>query len=163
MRWVQLCGSLSILWHCFSLGLEWKLTFSSLWPHPSSENWIKDLLSMAPPIRTRPVSPSVSLSHQEASLSLLPSPSEGRQTENHNHRKLTSLITWTTALSNSVKLSHAVRVGPPKTDGSPWRVLTMWSTGEGSGKPLKHSCLENPMNSMKWQKDVTLKEELPRT
>ena len=33
-----------------------------------------------------------------------PSPSEGRQTENHNHRKLTNLITWTTALSNSVKL-----------------------------------------------------------
>ena len=28
MRWVQLCGSLSILWHCVSLGLEWKLTFS---------------------------------------------------------------------------------------------------------------------------------------
>ena len=29
MRWVQLCGNLSILWHCLSLGLEWKLTFSS--------------------------------------------------------------------------------------------------------------------------------------
>ena len=29
MRWVQLCGSLSILWHCLSLGLQWKLTFSS--------------------------------------------------------------------------------------------------------------------------------------
>ena len=29
VRWVQLCGSLSILWHCLSLGLEWKLTFSS--------------------------------------------------------------------------------------------------------------------------------------
>ena len=29
VRWVQLCGSLSILWHCSSLGLEWKLTFSS--------------------------------------------------------------------------------------------------------------------------------------
>jgi len=28
-RWVQLCGSLSILWHCLSLGLEWKLTFPS--------------------------------------------------------------------------------------------------------------------------------------
>ena len=28
-RWVQLCGSLNILWHCLSLGLEWKLTFSS--------------------------------------------------------------------------------------------------------------------------------------
>ena len=33
---------------------------------------------------------------------------EGRQTENHNYRKLTNLITWTTALSNSMKLSHAV-------------------------------------------------------
>ena len=33
-----------------------------------------------------------------------PSLSEGRQTENHNHRKLTNLITWTTALSNSMKL-----------------------------------------------------------
>ena len=29
MRWLQLCGSLSFLWHCLSLGLEWKLTFSS--------------------------------------------------------------------------------------------------------------------------------------
>ena len=38
----------------------------------------------------------------------------------------------------------------------------MWSTGEGNGKPLQHSCLENPMNSMKRQKDMTLKEELPR-
>ena len=38
----------------------------------------------------------------------------------------------------------------------------MWSTGEGNGKPLQHSCLENPMNSMKRQKDRILKEELPR-
>ena len=38
----------------------------------------------------------------------------------------------------------------------------MWSTGEGNGKPLQYSCLENPMNSMKRQKDKTLKEELPR-
>ena len=38
----------------------------------------------------------------------------------------------------------------------------MWSTGEGNGKPLQHSCLENPMNSMKMQKDRTLKDELPR-
>ena len=36
-----------------------------------------------------------------------------------------------------------------------------WSTGEGNGKPLKYSCLENPMNSMKRQKDRTLKDELP--
>ena len=37
----------------------------------------------------------------------------------------------------------------------------MWSTGEGNGKPLQCSCLENPMNSMKRQKDKTLKDELP--
>ena len=35
-----------------------------------------------------------------------------------------------------------------------------WSTGEGSGKPLQYSCLENPMNRMKRQKDRTLKDEL---
>ena len=39
----------------------------------------------------------------------------------------------------------------------------MWSTGEGNGKPLQHSCFENPMNSMKRQKDRTLKDELPRS
>ena len=37
-----------------------------------------------------------------------------------------------------------------------------WSTGEGNGKPLQYSCLENPMNSMKRQKDKMLKDELPR-
>ena len=36
----------------------------------------------------------------------------------------------------------------------------MWSTGESNGKPLRYSCLENPMNSMKRQKDRTLKDEL---
>ena len=35
-----------------------------------------------------------------------------------------------------------------------------WSTGEGNGKPLQYSCLENRMNSMKRQKDKTLKDEL---
>ena len=38
----------------------------------------------------------------------------------------------------------------------------MWSTGEGDGKPLQYSCLENPMNSMKRQNDRTLKDEFPR-
>ena len=38
-----------------------------------------------------------------------------------------------------------------------------WSTGEGNGKPLRYSCLENPMNSMKRQKAMTLKDELPRS
>ena len=39
----------------------------------------------------------------------------------------------------------------------------MWSTGEGNGKPLQYSCLENPMNSMRWQKDRTLKDDLLRS
>ena len=39
----------------------------------------------------------------------------------------------------------------------------MWSTGEGNGKPLQYSCLENPMNSMRRQNDRILKEELPRS
>ena len=39
----------------------------------------------------------------------------------------------------------------------------MWCTGEGNGKPLQYSCLENPMNSMKRQNDRILKEELPRS
>ena len=38
----------------------------------------------------------------------------------------------------------------------------MLSTGEGNGKPLQYSCLENPMNSMKRKNDRILKEELPR-
>ena len=39
----------------------------------------------------------------------------------------------------------------------------MWSTGEENGKPLQYSCLENPVNSMKSQKCMTLKDELPRS
>ena len=38
-----------------------------------------------------------------------------------------------------------------------------WSTGKGNGKPLQYSCLENPMNSRKRQKNRTLRDELPRS
>ena len=70
--------------------------------------------------------------------------------------------TRTTALSNSMKPSHACgatqdgRVIVERTD-------RMWSTGEENGKPLKYSFLENPMNSRKRQNDWILKEELPRS
>ena len=61
-----------------------------------------------------------------------------------------------------MKLSHAVGA---TEDG--WvmeeRSDRMWPTGEGNGKPLQYSCLENPMNSMRRQNDRTLKEELPRS
>ena len=39
----------------------------------------------------------------------------------------------------------------------------MWSTGKANDKPLLYSCLENPLNSMKRQKDTTLKDEIPRS
>ena len=66
------------------------------------------------------------------------------------------------SLVNSMKLSHARgatqdgRVMMERSD-------RMWSTGERKGKPLQHFCLENPMNSMKRQKDRILKEELSRS
>ena len=80
---------------------------------------------------------------------------------NHNHRKLVNLITRTTALSNSMKLSHACGA---TQDGQVMveRSNRMWSTGEGNGKPLQYSCLGNPMNSRKRQNDRILKEEIPR-
>ena len=68
----------------------------------------------------------------------------------------------TTALSNSMKLSHACGASQDR-----WVMVKrsdrMWSTGEGNGKPLQYSCLENPTNSMKRQNDRTLKEEIPRS
>ena len=78
-----------------------------------------------------------------------------QKTSQSNHTK-------TTALSNSMKSSHACgatqdgRVSVERSD-------RMWSTGERNGKPLQYSCLENPMNSMKRQNDRILKEELPRS
>ena len=70
--------------------------------------------------------------------------------------------TRTTALSNSMKPSHACRAtqdGRVKVERSD----RMWSTGEGNSKPLQYSFLENPMNSMKRQNNRILKEELPRS
>ena len=70
--------------------------------------------------------------------------------------------TRTTALSNSMKPSHAHgaiqdrRLMVERSD-------RMWSTGEGNGKPLQYSCLENLMNSVKRQNDRIPKEELPRS
>ena len=68
-------------------------------------------------------------------------------------------MTWTTALSNSMKLSHAAQDRWVVVD----RSERMCSTGEGNGKPLQYSCLENPTNSVKRQKDRTLKDKLPRS
>ena len=61
-----------------------------------------------------------------------------------------------------MKLSHAAW-GHPRRQVMVERSDRMWPTEEGNGKPLKNSCLENPMNSMKRQNDRILKEELPRS
>ena len=54
-------------------------------------------------------------------------------------------------------VSHATQDGQVMVEKSD----RMWSSGEGNGKPLQYSCLENLMNSIKRQNDKTLKEELP--
>ena len=70
--------------------------------------------------------------------------------------------TGTTALLNSMKLSHAHRA---TQDGQVMveRSDRMWPIGEGNSKPLQYSCLENLMNSMKRKNDRILKGELPRS
>ena len=67
-----------------------------------------------------------------------------------------------TALSNSMKLSHAHRATQDRRVTLE-RSDRMWSTGEGNGKPLQYSCLENPMNTTKRQNNRILNEELPRS
>ena len=80
----------------------------------------------------------------------------------YSHKTSQSNNTRTTALPNSMKLSHACEAtqdGLVMVESS----NRMWSTGKGNGKPLQYSCLENPMNSMKRQNDRMLKEKLPRS
>ena len=79
----------------------------------------------------------------------------------YSQKSSQSSHTRTTALYNSIKLSHAHGA---TQDGQVMveRSDRMWSTGEGNGEPLQYSCLENLMNCMKRQNDRILKEELPR-
>ena len=68
--------------------------------------------------------------------------------------------TRTTASSNSMKLSYA-RGATQEEQVMVERSDRMWSTGEGNGKQLQYSCLENPMNSMKRQNYRILKRNSP--
>ena len=71
--------------------------------------------------------------------------------------------TWTENFFNSMKL----RAMPCRATQDGWVMVESadkkWSTGEGNGKPLQYSCMENRMSSMKRQKERTLKDELPRS
>ena len=81
--------------------------------------------------------------------------SYSQKTSQSNH-------TRTTALSNSMKPSHACGA---TQDG--WVMVErsdrMWPTGKGNGKRLQYSCLENPMDRMKRQNNRILTAELPRS
>ena len=70
--------------------------------------------------------------------------------------------TRTTALSNSMEPSHAYEA---TQEGQVMMEMSdrMWSTGEGNGKLLQYSCLENPMNNMKRQNGRIPKENLPKS
>ena len=102
-------------------------------PHPSTENWIKDSLSMAPPIRTRPsfpLSQSLPLGSFHKPLILLHQRADRMKTT--IRKKLNNLITWTTALSNSMKVwampCRATQDGQVMMESSD----KTWSTGEGN-------------------------------
>ena len=79
----------------------------------------------------------------------------------HRRRSLIGYSPWGRKESDTTERLHF----PCRATQDGWVMMEssdkMWSAGEGSGKPLQYSCLENPMNSMKRQKDRTLKDELP--
>ena len=108
----------------------------------SSREEIPHVQGKRSPIKTV----GVARGHQRADT-LKPS----QKTSQSNH-------TRTTALSNLMKLSHAHGA---TQDGQFMveRSDRIWSTGEGNGKHLQYSCLENPKNSMKRQKDMALKDK----
>ena len=76
-----------------------------------------------------------------------------------------NLISCSSAFSktslNIWKFTVRVLLKPGLDNYVHYFTIKMWGTWEGNGKPLQYSCLENPMNSVKRQKDRTLKDELP--
>ena len=72
-------------------------------------------------------------------------------------------LSWQRGLHNSMKLQAMLcrvtqdeQVVVKSSD-------KMWTSGGGNGNPVQYSCLENPMSSMKRQKDMTLEDEPPRS
>ena len=137
---------------------------------PSAADWIKDLLGMVLPVEQDPVFCTASPSHQEACTSLLSSSIRGQTEEART--TIPQLPEWKPQLlkahkndnmdhSNSMKLwAMACRPTQDRQVMLESSVKT-WSNGEGNGKSLHYSCLKNPLNSMKSQKDVTPEDEPP--
>ena len=122
-------------------------------PHPSAENWIKDLLSMPLPTRTRPSFPqSQSLPSGILHKPLILFHQRADRMKPQSQKTNQAVNTWTTILPNSMKL-WATACGATQDR---WVMVESsdktWSTGERNSEPLQYSCFENPMNSMKRQK-----------
>ena len=121
-----------------SLGYQQKIGLKIYWtwPHPSEQD---------------PVSPLDSPIRKLAEASY-PYPSEGRQNENLNHRKLTKLITWTTALSKSMKLWAMLCRATQDRQVIVESSDKIWSTGEGNDNHLSILALRTPWTVWKGQK-----------
>ena len=79
---------------------------------------------------------------------------QSQTTSQSDHMDQACLTQWNQVMLCGATQNGGVMVG---------RSDRMWSTREENGKSLQYSCLENPKNSMKMQKDRTLKDELPRS
>ena len=127
-------------------------------PPPSTENWIQYYWAWLCQSEQDPGSPTVTVSHQEASITLWSWFIRGQTEWKPQSHKINQTDPMATALSNSMKLwavpCRATQDRQVMVESSD----KTWPTGEGNDKPLQYSCLENPMNSMKRQKDRTLKE-----
>ena len=157
--WNSICKKLAQKWHAYVYVPRWRSGTVAIRRYPSSKVRNSGCALLEQPWRDTPrqgkrnprKTVSVARGHQRADT-LKP---YSQKTSQSNH-------TRTTALSNSMKPSHACRA---TQDGQVMveRPDRMWSTGEGNGKPLQYSCLEKPMNSRKRQNDRLPKEELPRS
>ena len=142
-----LLGLLLCPWVC-GIFLYWDPIFFSRWLFsnfgalPREEACTPFYLAILIPPQSIP-------SIRKLSQASCPYPSKGIQNENHSNRKLTKLITWITALFNSMN----PRAMPCMARQDGWVMVESshktWSTGEGHSKPLQYFCLKNAMNSMK--------------
>ena len=119
----------------------------------------KKKMSMALPTRAKPSLPH-SQSLPSGSFHKPFTPNHQRADRmNHSHRKWTKLTTWITAFFNSMKV-WVMPMSQPRWAGHSGAFLQN-VVQEGNGKPLQHSCLENPMEQYEKEKYMTLKDKLP--
>ena len=175
MRWVQLCGSLNILWHCLTLGLKWKLTFSN--PVATAEfSKFAGILSAAlsQPFRVCNSSARIPSPPLALFIVMLPkvrltshcrmSGSRWVITPSWLSRSLKSVLFFC-VFSSSVCSCYLFLIcdfaSGSDNKESAYNVEDLGlipglgrSPGGGNGNPFQYSCLENPMDRGTWQAAV---------